>query len=127
MSQFLNLKFDEDSSDKLNPYRDNNETASDESIILTDGPTRNICFVIDNTRRIFFSYAYLICGEYLLDKNEITLTFTTQEVTMKGIKLELLYYQIMDQKVRQVVVLDERYNVVNELSMVNNVAVNERA
>ena len=124
MSQFLNLKFDEDSSDKLNPYGNNNEKGSDESITLSDGPTRTICFVIDNTRRIFFSYAYLICGEYLPDKNEIILTFTTHEVTIKGVVLERLFNQVMDSCVRQIVAKDNRYNsLVNGSTNVNKVEV----
>ncbi|MCX6315968.1 MAG: hypothetical protein NTW29_01655 [Bacteroidetes bacterium] len=123
MNRGFNLKYDQMKENDPTTSQPDGDTI-DQSIILyePDEQARNICFVIDNTRWVFLNYSYLISGEYLPDENKIILAFTTHEVTMEGIKLEKLYYQIMDHEVKQLVAKDSRYNgLINDSSVVNKV------
>ncbi len=115
MSQFLNLLYDGEQKKNDSPNGDGSrENLPDNHNGIAIGPSRNICFVIDNTKRVFLNYSYLVCGEYKTDENEIILTFTTHSVKMNGVGLQKLFYQIMENEVRQVVVLDSRYNTLFE-------------
>lgn len=86
---------------------------------------RNICFVLADGKRIFFSYSYLISGEYNPDESTIQLSFTTHEVTLKGHALENLYLDLLYHLPKQITCSDERYNEVNKGSkyVVNDIVI----
>ena len=75
---------------------------------------RNICFVWHNNNRIFMNYSFLVSGEYSPDTNTIILTFTTHIFILKGVNLESLFYDFMDQLSKQIVCKDVRYNLIGE-------------
>jgi hypothetical protein len=105
----------------------NDSNAIENNTSIVGGSSRNICFVIDPNRMIFLSYAYLISGEYKPDENTITLLFTSHSVTIKGIKLEALFYRLMDHAVKQIMAVDSRYNALQEGSelVVNRIMIED--
>lgn len=92
------------------------------------GHTRNICFVWQDGKRIFLNYAYLIFGDYNPDESVIKLSFTTHDVILKGVNMEDLFYEVMEQVTKQIVCTDSRYNIIGEDQkfVVNHITVNER-
>lgn len=123
MNRGFNLKYDQM---KQNDPTNNPQTGddSDQSIILydPDEQVRNICFVIDTTRRMFLNYSYLISGEYLPEENKIILTFTTYNIVIIGVNLVPFYNHLMDNKVRMVLAVDSRYNdLVDNKPVVNKI------
>jgi hypothetical protein len=75
----------------------------------TPSHTRNVCFVWPDGARLFLNYSYLVAGHYLPDDNCIYLTFTTHKIGIKGLRLEGLYLELMDQSPRIITCTDERY------------------
>jgi len=75
---------------------------------------RNICFVLDDGSRIFLNYGYLVSGEYLPEDKKIILSFTSHIITLSGIYLEKLFYDLMQGLPRQLVCQDARYNPVDD-------------
>lgn len=75
------------------------------------GHARNICFAWPDGKRKFFSYAYLISGELIVDDevNVITLSFTSDVVTLKGYALEQLFIQLSNHAPSLVIQDDPRY------------------
>jgi hypothetical protein len=84
----------EDSDDTATP-----EQADQNQFYQQPGHMRNVCFVWPDGRRLFLGYAYLVSGELKVDgeMNEITLTLSSQTLTIKGYRLEDLYNAIMEQ------------------------------
>jgi hypothetical protein len=123
MSQGFNLHYTR-MKEGDTPLSANNSdpNATDGNTGIIGGSSRNICFVVAPNRMIFLNYAYLISGEYKPDENTITLLFTSHSVTIKGIKLEALFYRLMDHAVKQLTAVDNRYNALQES---NNSIINE--
>ena len=97
-----------------------NGEASESAIIPKEdsytihGNTRNVCFVSLDGNRMFLNYSYLVSGEYVPEDNIIVLGFTSHTLTLKGIHLEPLFYEFMQHLPRQILCVDDRYNVVSE-------------
>lgn len=126
MSQGFRLKYDQ--LQENNPGREHpntNEGVPAGLFYESEGHTRHVCFVRLDGSRVFLNYAYLVSGAYVPDANTIVLAFTTHSVTLKGIHLEPLYYQLMKQANKQIVCTDERYNDVQEdnASIVNHIEI----
>lgn len=60
------------------------------------------------------NYSDLIAGEYLPEAHTINLTFISQIFVLKGIRLEGLFYDIMNQISKQIACMDARYNLIEE-------------
>jgi hypothetical protein len=86
---------------------------------------RNVCFVLQDGRMIFLNYAYLVSGEYVPEENAITLTFTSHTVTLTGVHLEPLFYDLMGHLPRRIACTDARYNEIDDekRTVVNNISV----
>lgn len=78
------------------------------------GHMRFLCFVWPDGRRVFLSYSYLISAEYLPDEGNIKLSFTTHVALLKGVRLERLFFDLMQQIVRQITCTEDRYNMVQD-------------
>lgn len=116
MSQNFKLKYDQmrDSNPTKPEAEPDHHLKEVEQFYPEEGKTRHICFVWRDGKRKFMNYSYLVSGDYLPDESIITLTFTTETFILKGVNLEVLFYDIMQQWVRQVTCVDQRYNVVGE-------------
>lgn len=117
MNRFLNQKFqDFGANDPGNEAIDEEYYQKGSSVVTSKGISRNICFVTEEQKHVFLSYAYMIFAEFDPEENKIELEFTSHKVTLKGIKLEVLFYQLMDGIVRQIKINDSRYNELSEKS-----------
>jgi len=127
MSQGFKLKYDQlrenDPTQREKPLQDGGKAY--EVFYSEESNARNISFVWQDGRRVFLNYSYLVSGEYSPEENRLTLTFTTQVLIFKGVNLENLFYEVMNHSVRQVICVDERYNVIgeNEKFVVNDILV----
>lgn len=110
----LTDKFDKrNGGQKENPKKEDGQP--DEPVNYpTTGDVRNLCFVQPDGKRQFLNYAYLISGEYDPEASEITLTYTTHIVTVKGYDLNEIYEALMGQVVKKIVAVDERYRSTRE-------------
>jgi hypothetical protein len=127
MSQGFRWKYDE--MQEGDPTK---ETAGSGSGIAEENYSvishaRNICFVLPDGNRIFLNYGYLVSGEYLPEDNKIILSFTSHTITLAGIYLEKLFYDLMQGLPRQLVCTDTRYNTADETNkpIVNGIQVIE--
>lgn len=121
MSQSFRLSFDKPLENKSTSATAIGAAMQNE-IYEQEGYGRNICFVKQDGNRIFLSYGHLISAEYNPDENIILLIFTSHCITLKGICLDQLYYQMMQQLVKQVICVESRYNVITDE---NNSVINE--
>jgi len=76
----------------------------------TYGMVRNICFTFEDGTRKFLNYAYLVSGDFASDKKSITLIFTTETVILKGILLEKLFEELMQQTPKEITAVGSRYS-----------------
>lgn len=77
----------------------------------TPGNSRMLSFAWPDGKKLFLNYAYLVSGE-LTEAEEthlITLTFTSQTITLKGYALETLFSDIMQQRLKMVTETNQRY------------------
>lgn len=117
MSQGFRLRFDQ--------MRESNPTQSDataqpsESNPFWDRP-RNLGLVWPDGRRYFLSYAYLIAGECKSNGTNtvIQLQFSAHVVTLLGYGLDELFLDLVEQRVRWIVVQEERYQALDEAQAV---------
>lgn len=92
-----------------------------------EGSARNICFVQPDGKMLSLSYGYLISSEYLPDESTITLVFTSHKITLKGTKLQELFFEIFVQKPKVIVCEDGRFKELNKDNsyVVNEIAIEE--
>ncbi len=129
MSQSFKFRYDEMRENNPGESQPQTHDASDGDMFYpSGGGVRNVCFVLLDGKRLFLNYAYLVSGEYNPDESLILLAFTTHGILLKGIRLQTLYEQFMQQLNRVVACVDERYNhlqgetapVVNHIKVTNN-------
>lgn len=92
------------------------------------GNTRNLGFEWPDGKKKFLNYAYLVSGDYSPTDSTITLAFTTHVVTLKGVALEALYGELMEQLPKIIVCEETRYNALkeDETPTVNEITVTEK-
>ena len=73
------------------------------------GSNRNLCFIWPDGCKLFLNYAYLIAADCNTADSEITLTFSTHIVTIKGYNFQMLFFDLMEQKLRLIICIEERY------------------
>lgn len=115
MSQGFRLKYDQiRENDKPRQEAEQSVSRAFDEVYPDEGHARSVCFVWPDGKRMFLQYSYLVSGEYLPDVSTITLTFTTHIIVLKGVNLEGLFYDLMNQIIRQITCVDERYNLVGD-------------
>lgn len=114
MSQEFKFKYDEMRGSDPAGNRGDGLAEGKEQFYEYETNSRNVCFVLEDSSRIFVNYSYLISGEFSPTENTITLTFTTHTFILQGINLQPLFYQIMGQLMKQVIWQDIRYNATQE-------------
>ena len=118
---------------RLNELTENDPTAHSSSIPHDEfyagaSHVRNINFVFLDGNMVFLNYGYLVNGRYLVQESKIVLSFTSDIITLAGIRLKPLYYDLMLHLPRQIVAQDARYNstaeqdtpVVNDITITQN-------
>lgn len=122
----LNFKLRLDELDENDPTRKPSPIPQDEAY-LTHSHVRNVNFVLLNGNMVFLNYGYLVSGRYLVGENRIVLTFTSDKVTLTGIRLKPLYHDLMLHLPRQIVAVDARYNATapKDTPIVNDITIKE--
>jgi hypothetical protein len=87
--------------------------------------TRNIIFEWVDGRKLFLNYAFLISCELSKDNDRLILSFTNCTINIDGVKLQLLFEQLISQMVRVIKETNSRYaqlesdqEVIKAISMV---------
>lgn len=70
---------------------------------------RNLCFIWPDGRKLCLNYAYLIAAECNTADSEVILTFSTHIVTIKGYNFQMLFFDLMEQRLRLITCIEERY------------------
>ncbi|SDA39652.1 hypothetical protein SAMN03080617_00268 [Algoriphagus alkaliphilus] len=68
-----------------------------------------ISFVDLKQRRSFFNYSRMLSAEYDPTIQRIKLTFSENMIELEGMHLEKLYYQLMENQVKEIIQQDKRY------------------
>lgn len=125
MSRDFKLKFDD--------YKENNPTNKPDSEANDDnypsfGNARHIAFIWPENKVQSFNYSYLVTQSYDAAQNAIEMEFTTHVVTIKGVRLDELFYELMGQTPKYIRITDKRYNETADKSgsIVNEVIVTEK-
>lgn len=97
-----------------NPAKDETEQTDDPAtneIYHPTGHARNLCLVWPDGKRAFFNYAYLVSADFAPDgdTNLIRLGFSSQNVLLKGYRLENLFMLLLDHMPRIITAIDPRY------------------
>jgi len=122
MSQGFKLKFDE--------MQENNPAKSETSAPVANreryaeaGQVRNVCFEWEDGNRIFLNYAYLVSVKYEPEENRLALHFTSDDVLLHGVRLESLFFELMQHLPKIISCKDARYNTLKDenASVVNQI------
>lgn len=110
---------------KYNQLKENDPTQKEqEENYPTGSAVRNVCFVQLDGSRIFLNYGYLVSGEFSPFDTKITLSFTSHIIILEGIKLEILFNDLMNHIPQCIVCQDVRYNAFeNGKSIVNTMTI----
>lgn len=113
MSQRFNLKIDQmrQSNPAATDHQDDqgNALLPDSEHYPSYGNVRNLCFVWPDGRKLFLNYSYLIATECNTLYSEVILTFSTHIVTLKGFNLQTMFFELMEQRLRLIACIEERY------------------
>ncbi|TFF36174.1 hypothetical protein [Mucilaginibacter psychrotolerans] len=124
MNQNFKLKFDE--MKEGNPTDTSATDTKQHDFYDTAGHARNLDFVWPSGERQFFNYAYLVSCRYACEPEEtIRLIFTTDTVSLKGLRLLKLYSLIREHSIKVIACVDGRYNEIfdDSDSLVNYIEV----
>lgn len=72
-----------------------------------------ISFVDLKQKRSFFNYSRMLSAEYDPTVQRIKLTFSENMIELEGMYLEKLYYQLMENQVKEIIQQDKRYKEVS--------------
>jgi hypothetical protein len=111
MSLEFDLKFEE--------YRNNDPTAAtgketDPHYYPSGGHVRNLAFVLQDGTMQFFNYSYLVTCTYQQEAGAILLEFTTHHITLKGQRLETLFFELMVQANKIIRCAEARYEALED-------------
>lgn len=83
-----------------------------------DSHVRNLCFVWDDGRRVFFNYAYLVSVDLVLTDTfgEMLLDFNGQIVKLKGYQLGILFDLLLNHTPKIIKAGNSRYYSCDRLS-----------
>ena len=124
MSRDFELKFDEFKANS----RDAEGNNSEDDKYLAHGNARHIAFLWPEKKMQAFNYSYLVTFSYDAGEDKITLEFTSHHITIKGIRLDGLFFEIMAQIPKYIRVMEERYNATqeNDEPIINEVVLTEK-
>lgn len=130
MNPSFKLKYDQmrgndPTGDKPQPAEHSHEI---DEFYKEPSDTRNIAFVWPDGRRLCLNYGFLVAVEYAVPEHTIIMTFTSHVVTLTGVNLIGLFYDLMQRLPRQIVEMDRRYNIIgdNEKANVNEIIVSTK-
>jgi len=111
MSQGFKLRYDEMRENDPTKASNASRSSGENDYYDSPGNARSLCLVWPDGKRAFFSYAYLVSGEFSLadDKNVIVLSFSSHTLTLKGYGLEPLLMALLDHLPKIIVAADTRY------------------
>ncbi|HVW96853.1 MAG TPA: hypothetical protein VHA56_12860 [Mucilaginibacter sp.] len=109
MSQDFELGFDSFDRPHQNNGAESNNIPDEYKM---SSSVRNLCLIWPDGRKKFFNYAYLVSAEYVPEDGLIQIAFTSATLTIKGIKLDILYDKLLFHIPVKIVCQDERYNQV---------------
>lgn len=125
MNHLFKSRYDEmkESADALSSEK---EAGGKDEAYINVGYTRNVCFVLPDGDEIFLNYAYLVRGRHFVEDGRIVLVFTSDTVTLKGIRLKKLFTDFQSNIPFKVISQPERYNEAEdeETPIVNEIIVN---
>lgn len=106
--------------DRLNEMRNENPNkgGNDDTHYKTfesAGHVRNLCLTWPDGKRKFMNYAYLVTGEYSPEDGRILLVFTSETIVLVGIRLNLLFNDLLSHLPLDIMMIEQRYS-----STVNN-------
>lgn len=91
------------------------------------GNARNICFEMLDGGKKFFSYSYLICGEFNPHQDQIVLHFTSHFVELQGKNMKGLFKDFCMNKPKNIKQVEERYiRLLNQETYVIEIKINEK-
>lgn len=122
MNPDFKINYDQFFSDKREISSGQTQKAQDE-IYPSEGNVRNVCFIPLTGKMFALNYAYLIKMEYAIEENRIDLIWTTDLVTLTGINLKPLFFELFHHVPKTIVCIDARYNATAEkgTSIVNTI------
>lgn len=128
MSQNFNDRFSQFMSGNATQQNDSgitDKTHPDIDYYTHNNGVRNVCFILLNDNRIFLNYGYLVSCEFMQEKNEITMGFTTHTVKLRGVYLLELFEDFQMHLPRVIRAKSERYNVIgnDKIPIVNKIDV----
>lgn len=86
--------------------------------------TRNVCFVPMDGDPVFLNYGYLVRCKHFRKEGKIVLSFTSDTVTLIGIHLDALFFDLMSHVPKHIICKDARYNTVaDENPIVNDIEI----
>lgn len=109
MSREFDLKFDE--------YKQNDPSqpmGNSQDKYPASSYARDLCFILPDGKMIAFSYSYLVSKECVVEGHEITLSYTTHVIVLKGCNLKPLFIDMLSQIPRIIKCVSDRYNVIND-------------
>jgi hypothetical protein len=74
------------------------------------GHVRNLCLTWPDGKRKFMNYAYLVSGEYSPEEGRIILIFTSETIVLVGIRLNLLFNDLLSHLPLDIVMIEQRYS-----------------
>lgn len=75
---------------------------------------RNLVFVLQDGRRVFLNYSYLVCTEEQPDTDSLLLHFTTHTVTLTGKGLDALFLDLSTHTPRIIACTEPRYELLTD-------------
>lgn len=125
MDPVFKTKFDE--MRRSNPATQGDGTTAPDSY-ARESHVRNVCFVLPDGNKKALSYAYLVAMDYMPEQSLITLEFTSCTISLSGLRLDALFWDLFEQLPRIITCTDERYNalesdkqpVVNKITIKTN-------
>ncbi|SFT08729.1 hypothetical protein [Mucilaginibacter polytrichastri] len=95
-------------------------TENDNNIYSQPGNVRNLCFEWPDGRKKFLNYAYLVSADFEPERNVLKLIFTSEVITIKGIRLELLFNQLFLHLANTVICSNNRYEIIEMKDFIVN-------
>lgn len=92
-----------------NPAKPNQDDNPHYKTFDTAGHVRNLCFRWPDGKSMFLNYAYMIGGDYTPDPGRITLVFTSETIVLEGIRLNLLYNDLLHHTPSEITMIEQRY------------------
>ena len=109
----------QDFRSRFGMMRDNDPTGQQQDDTVKErypaqSHARNLVFVLQDGRRVFLNYSYLVCTEELPDTGSLLLHFTTHTVTLAGKGLDALFIDLVGHIPRIIACTEPRYDLLAE-------------